>query len=370
MHTDYLIIGGGIAGASIGYRLAGHGSVIIAEMESQAGYHTTGRSAAFYAASYGGKSIRPLTVHSKSFLMTPPDGFSDVALMHDRGALYIYGKNEQAKADAKYKAMKADVPDVYKIGVEEIKEIQPFLNFDDVAGAIIDTGSVDLDVSAIHQGYLKGFSSQGGKIVTDCEILSATFSDGLWQVQTSQGLITAKTIINSAGAWSDVAAVRFGAKPIGVQPLRRTVITIPAYDQYDAAAPLTLSLKEDIYFKPESGGYLVCPCNEDISSPCDAQPEDLDVALAVDRFEKFTGAKVSKINSKWAGLRTFAPDRSPVIGYDEQVPNFFWSVGQGGYGIQTSPAWSEVAVSLILGRGMPPHINVDEKLYSPKRFKD
>lgn len=369
---DFLIFGGGIAGASIGYRLAPHGKVIICEMESQPGYHTTGRSAAFYAETYGGSDIRPLTMCSKDFLKKPPEGFSDVPLIAKRGALHIFNEDKRARAKEICGDMQNLIAGVHMISRQEVLEMAPILSPTDVAGAICDQDCGDLDVFALHQGFLHGFKQSGGEILNDAEMIEAKRDKDSWLVRTHKGEVRAKVLINCAGAWGDVVAERAGIKPIGLTPLRRTIVMVPAHD-IDPDGPIVIDVDEDYYFKPENGQYMVSPADETLSPACDAQPEVEDVAVAVDKFERATNSKVERIENSWAGLRTFAPDRAPVIGFDDTCDSFFWSVGQGGYGIQTAPAWSSAAASLILTGDIPDDLRClggDKGKYSPKRFRD
>ena len=369
---DFLIFGGGIAGASIGYRLAPHGKVIICEMESQPGYHTTGRSAAFYAETYGGSDIRPLTMGSKDFLKNPPEGFCDVPLITKRGALHIFDENRRVPAEEICSDMQRLIEGVHMISRHEVLEVAPILSSSDVAGAICDQDCGDLDVFALHQGFLQGFQKRGGEILNDAEMIEAKQEGGSWLVRTRKGEVRAKVIVNCAGAWGDVVAERAGIKPIGLTPLRRTIVMVPA-EGIDPDGPIVIDVDEDYYFKPENGQYMVSPGDETLSPACDAQPEVEDVAVAVDKFERATNSKVKKIENSWAGLRTFAPDRAPVIGFDDACDSFFWSVGQGGYGIQTAPAWSSAAASLIVTGDIPGDLKVlggDKEKYSPSRLRN
>ncbi len=373
-HYDYLIIGGGIAGASLGYYLAQKGSAAILEMEAQPGYHTTGRSAAFYAETYGGPLFRPLTTASKAFLHNPPAGFSDVPLITPRGVLYIHGADGQQKAEAQIAEMQADLAQVHYLDQKETRDRQPLLQPSFVAGAIEDPECGDLDVAALHQGYLRGFAKAGGKVITDAELFKAEHKGGIWSVQTRAGAcLQTRVLVNAAGAWADVIAECAGLIPIGMQPRRRTLVkvTVQGLRAAKAIVPLTVDIDERFYFKPEGDGYLLSPADESPSAPCDAQPEDEDVARAIDWFEQATGMKVAKVESKWAGLRTFSADRDPVIGYDSREANFFWSAGQGGYGIQSADGWARFAAALITGAELDSdlqELGVKSENYTPNRF--
>lgn len=372
-HTcDFLIFGGGIAGASLGYHLAPHGKVIICEMESQLGYHTTGRSAAFYAETYGGEAIRPLTICSKPFLIKPPEGFCDVPLISKRGALHVFDESKRSQAEKIRNDMQQLIKSVQIISRQEVIEAAPILSSADVAGAIADPDCGDLDVFALHQGFLREFKTRGGVVLNDAEMIEACREQDGWIVQTRAGEVRANVIVNCAGAWGDVVAERAGIKPIGLMPLRRTIVMVPA-NNIDPDGPIVIDIDEDYYFKPEGSRYLVSPADETLSPACDAQPEMEDVAIAVDKFERATNTEVNKIENSWAGLRTFAPDRAPVIGFDDACDSFFWSVGQGGYGIQTAPTWGAAAASLIVSGDLPDELKslgVDKDIYSPSRLRD
>lgn len=369
---DFLIFGGGIAGASLGYRLAPHGKTIICETESQPGYHTTGRSAAFYAETYGGSDIRPLTMCSKSFLKTPPEGFCDVPLITKRGAIHIFQEAKRQQAEDICKDMQKLLEGVHMMTRQEAIDAAPILSSSDVAGAISDPDCGDLDVFALHQGFLRGFKQLGGLLLSDAEMIEAKREQGGWVAQTRAGEVRARVIVNCAGAWGDVVAERAGIKPLGLTPLRRTIVMVPA-DNIDPHGAIVIDIDEDYYFKPEAGQYMVSPADETLSPACDAQPEMEDVAVAVDKFERATNSQVKKIENSWAGLRTFAPDRAPVIGFDDACDSFFWNVGQGGYGIQTAPAWSAAAASLITSGDIPDDLKAlgtDREKYSPNRLRD
>ncbi|WP_262691839.1 NAD(P)/FAD-dependent oxidoreductase [Kordiimonas aestuarii] len=373
IECDFLIIGAGIAGAGAAYRLAPHGPTVMLDMEEQAGYHTTGRSAAFYAETYGGPKVQPLTTASKAFFRTPPAGFTDVPLLKTLGALHIYRADQRHAADRLFTELSATLPGVKRLNAAEVKARAPHVDTDALAGAIDDPDCGDLDVAALHQGYLRAAKAMGATLMLDALFETAAHDGTSWHVKTRKGPIRAKVVINSAGAWGDEVARRAGVEPLGLMPLRRTIVTLPrpADLPFDRHGPVVLDIEEEFYFKPEGDGYLVTPADESVSVACDAQPELEDVARAVNCFEQAVGRKVEKIDAKWAGLRTFGPDRTPVIGFASDAPAFFWNVGQGGYGIQTSPAWSDLLATLVLGRKVPAYLEgagVDQATYSPARL--
>jgi D-arginine dehydrogenase len=373
IETDFLIIGGGIAGAGVAYFLAGAGSTMIIEMEDQPGYHTTGRSAAFYAETYGGPKIQPLTTASKSFFMSPPEGFCDVPLLSKLGAIHVFDKEQRNRAEMMAKELGVELPGVALLSKNDVLARAPYLHENAIDGGVDDPDCGSLDVAALHQGYLKGAKQAGATIMVNAGLESAVFEDGRWRVKVRHGEIFTKKLINAAGAWADDVAIRCGVTPIGIKPLQRTIVSLanPENLVFDKKSPVVIDIDERFYFKVEGRGYWVSPADETPVQPSDAQPDIEDVARAVEYFENSTNSKVENIEAKWAGLRSFAPDRAPVIGYDQHNPGFFWNVGQGGYGIQTSPAWSRAAAGLIVSQKLPDDLTgfgSKAEDYNPARF--
>lgn len=370
---DFLIVGAGIAGASGGYGLCRHGRVIVLEQESQPGYHTTGRSAAFFAESYGNEYIRALTTGSKSFFNNPPNGFSPSPLVGDRGAVYVAREDQVERLHAFRDAVSLLIDDAELLDRETVLGMVPVLRPDYVAAGMWDRQCRDIDVAAVHQGYLRTLRDNGGEVVTRARVESARRHDGRWQVEAGGETYCAPLLVNAAGAWGDEVAQLAGAAPVGLTPMRRTIVILDAPEGLDCSPwPLLVDVDEAFYFKPESGGILATPADETPMAPCDVQPEELDVAIAVDRIQQATSLEVRRIRHRWAGLRTFAPDRTIVAGMDPEVPGFFWLVGQGGYGIATSPAMSEVVASLVVEGRMPgrlERLGVTADALSPARFR-
>lgn len=351
--ADFLVVGAGIAGASVAYRLAADATVTLLERESQPGYHTTGRSAAFFVPSYGGPAARPLTLASEDFLRHPPDGFGEGLLRH-RPAIYIGRPDQADELAAFHRQLKADDPAVELLGKAETLNRASLLRPEYVAGGVYETACYDIDVGRLHLGFLKGFRRRGGTLVTDAGVTEIKRRGDLWVVTAGGERYEAPVLINAAGAWGDELAEMAGVRPVGLAPKRRTVITFAGPSGRDIADwPLIFDIGHQFYFKPESGLILASPSDETPSPPCDARPEDLDIAYLVDRLERATTLSIPKISNKWAGLRTFAPDRGIVIGLDDLAPGFFWLVGQGGFGIQTAPAASLLAAKLALGAVLP-----------------
>ncbi|MDD9877647.1 MAG: FAD-binding oxidoreductase [Magnetovibrio sp.] len=349
---DVLVIGAGIAGASAASALAGAGAkVILAEMEPQPGYHTTGRSAATFVNSYGNDVIRALNAYSRPVLEGLDTAFSDHPILSPRGALFVAGVRQlddlQAALD--------DPPNaglLERLEAAEALELSPALRPETVAGAAYEPAAQDIDVNALLMGYLKRFRAAAGALVTGAEITGLLRRAGAWEAETRAGRLSAPVLVNAAGAWGDEIAYLAGARPVGLVPKRRTALTFDP-GRPIADWPLTISLDETWYFRPEAGDLLVSPADETPSPPCDSQPEEIDVALCVDRIQSVTTLEISRLVSKRAGLRTFVHDKSPVAGFADDVDGFFWLVGQGGYGIQTAPAMARITAALIDGGGMP-----------------
>jgi D-arginine dehydrogenase len=351
---DFLIIGSGIAGGSAAYHLVDRGSVILLERESQPGYHSTGRSAAVFAESYGPRLMRVMTVASGPFLRKPPADFADVPLMHPRGALFIARADQRIQLQELVKELSELSDDLRLVEPAQALTLCPVLNRGYVALAAQDPTVMDMDVNAIHQGYLRAARAKDAEIVTDAEVTALTRNNGHWQARTSAGEFRAPVVINAAGAWADVVAGLAGARKIGLQPKRRTVIVFDAPAGLDMAKyPIAADCSEQFYFKPESGRVLASPADETPVEPQDVQPEEIDVALVVDRVEQASTLKVGRIVRRWAGLRSFVKDKNPVVGFAPDAQGFFWLAGQGGYGIQTSYAMGLTAASLATGKGLP-----------------
>jgi len=370
--VDYVVIGGGMAGISVASELAAGASVIVVERETAPGYHTTGRSAALFSETYGNATIRGLSMGGRGFYMAPPDGFTESAMLSPRGALFIARADQIAARDA----LVADVDDAARMDAIDAAAAcrhVPLLRRDYVAAAAYEPDAMDIDVNALLQGYIKQLRARGGRLITDAEVRGLDLVAGAWHVDTAAGQFAAPIVINAAGAWADTIGSLAGAAPIGLVPKRRTVIIFDPPAGTDTNKwPLTVDIDEEFYFKPDAGRLLGSPADETPSEPCDAQPEELDIAIAVDRIETASELKVRRVLSKWAGLRSFVSDKTPVAGFDGGRPGFFWLAGQGGYGIQTAPGLSRAAAALAGGRAMPADLQdfgVSESALSPGRLR-
>jgi len=369
-HCDFLIVGGGMAGCSAGYFLADKGSVIILEREDQPGYHSTGRSAAVYATSYGNATIRAITRAARSFFLNPPAGFAAAPLLTPRGTIFVGRADQAARIEARIEEV--DDPDHF-VGLDaaEVNRLVPALQEGYVAAAAHEAAAMDIDVHALHHGFIRGMRAKGGLLVTDAEVLALRHRGGNWHAETRAGDFSAPVIINAAGAWGDALAELGGVKPVGLVPKRRTALTFQAGDWDVSKWPIIVDIAEEFYFKPEAGLILCSPADETPIPPCDVQPDEIDVAIAIDRVERATTLKVAKIDHKWAGLRTFVDDKRPVVGFDQRVAGFFWLVGQGGYGIQTAPGMGRLVGALAAGGSVPNEMaefGVDSAALSPTRL--
>ena len=370
---DFAIVGAGIAGVSVAYYLAPHARVVVLEREHVPAYHTTGRSAALHSETYGSPEIRAITVASGRFYRTPPPGFADHPLLTPRGAI-IAGRADQAAAmDAAAREYATLVPSVRRLDLKQTLVLQPLLRPEVLGGgSVYEPEADDMDVAAIHGGFLKGARAAGAILRLNAEVEALDRKDGRWSIRLRDGeTLSAATIVNAAGAWADVLGGLAGAKPVDLVPKRRTAFTFDAPADLDLAhMPMVIDFDESFYFKPEVGQFLGSLADETPSPPCDAQPEEIDIATAVERIETASKLTVPRIKNKWAGLRSFVADKNLVVGYDPAVEGLFWLAGQGGYGIQTGEAAGRLAAALVLGKQLPADVaamGVTEAALSPAR---
>ncbi|QGN55327.1 FAD-binding oxidoreductase [Novosphingobium sp. Gsoil 351] len=361
-HYDIAIVGAGIAGASLAAELADHARVVVLEAEDYPGYHTTGRSAAFWDECYGGPDIVPLTVASGPYL-------AEHGFLSPRGGLYMGRDEDAATLDAFIERFAPTGIDIRRLGRAELAALIPGLK-PAWTGAIHEPASADIDVAAMHQHYLTLAKRAGVVLETSARLSAAEREGGRWRLATQRGLeLTAGVLANAAGAWADHVARLAGAAPLGIAPMLRTVAQLRTAPAPPATLPLTLDINGSFYFKPESGRLWLSPHDETPSEACDAAPEELAVAEAIDRFEGVVDWRIEAVERRWAGLRSFAPDRLPVYGFDARREGLFWFAGQGGFGIQTAPAAARLAAQLILGEPRDAMTGeLDRSLYSPGRF--
>ncbi|MEM9099601.1 MAG: FAD-binding oxidoreductase [Pseudomonadota bacterium] len=343
--TDVIVIGGGIAGISAAARLAGSAQVVILEKEHAPGTHATGRSAATYIRNYGNATLRALNAASHADLESPPHSLAESSLLSPRGLLYVAKANETALLDREL----AGADGMREITVAEAKEHFPVLNTGPVARAAIEPDASDIDVDRLLQGFLRQVRAAGGQVITSQEVQAISRENGVWQVETAKRRFCAPVILNAAGAWADQIAALAGARSKGLVPKRRSAALLPAPEGHDISTwPLVASIAEEWYAKPDAGKLLVSPADQDPVEPMDAWPDEMVLAEGLHRFEQATQMTVERVAHRWAGLRTFASDKTPIAGFDPDIPDFFWLAGQGGYGIQTSPALSQIAADLVL----------------------
>jgi D-arginine dehydrogenase len=370
-HLDFAIVGSGMAGAGAAYELADRASVLLLERESAHGYHTTGRSAALYIETYGNAVIRGLTRSSRAFFEAPPEGFCEYPLLTPRGCLYI-ARPDQADALA---VMAAEAgATTQALTRDEVLALVPALRPDYVAGGLIEPAAMDADVEALHQGFLRGARQRGADIRLDQEVVAIARGPDGFAITCADGAIhTAGVVINAAGAWADVVAGLAGVSRVGLQPMRRTAAVFDAPPGMDVRGwPAVIDVDEQFYFKPEAGRLLASPADETPSEPCDAWADDIDVAVCIDRIQPAADLPVQRIVRACAGLRSYVADRSPVIGFDDKVPGFFWLAGQGGYGVQTAPAAARVAAALARREPLPADVaanGVSADSLSPARLR-
>jgi D-arginine dehydrogenase len=371
---DFAIVGAGIAGVSVAYHLAPKARVVVLEREHVAAYHTTGRSAALHSETYGSAEIRAITVASGRFYRAPPQGFSDHPLLTPRGAMIVGRADQEAAMKTAAATYAALVPSVHWLDPAEALKRQPLLRPEAASGgAVLEPEADDMDVAAIHGGFLRGARAAGAELRLSAEVEGLERRGGRWQIKLRGGdIIVANTIVNASGAWAEVIGALAGCKPVGLVPKRRTAFTFDSPAGLDLTTmPMTIDFDETFYFKPEVGQFLASPADETSSPPCDAQPEEMDIAIAAERIETATTLQIRRIKNKWAGLRSFVADKNLVVGYDPAVEGFFWLAGQGGYGIQTGAAAGRLAAALALGQALPSDIGalgVTEAALSPARF--
>ncbi|MCP3730149.1 FAD-binding oxidoreductase [Sphingomonas sp. MG17] len=354
---DIAIAGAGIAGASLAAELAPHARVLILEMEAQPGYHSTGRSAAFWSETYGGPLIQPLTTASEPGL---------APFLEPLGSLHIGRMEEAAKIEGFLAEFEGSGVELTACDPRErITGLR-----DEWALAVWEPSCAYIDVGGLHQDCLARARRAGAALVTSAELRSAARVDGRWKLGTAAGDFEADVLVDAAGAWADAVALHAGVKPIGIQPYRRTIMQLRTEPAAPVGLPHVGHIAGTFYFKPEGDRLWLSPHDEIPSPPCDAQPEEIDVAIAIDRFEAVVDWRVAGLDRKWAGLRSFAPDRLPVYGFDADAPGFFWCAGQGGFGIQTAPAAAKLAAAMLLGTAPDPLVaSIDPDAYSATRLR-
>lgn len=367
---DYIIIGGGVAGLAVGCELSKYGSVVLLEMESQPGMHTSGRSASVFVDAYGNEVVQRLSAASRSF-MEEPGEFSPTSLLKPIGGMMVADRALAPEARVLFESLAPSFPDWRVLSVDEAVATVPFLSPDWVGAAVLDPRTASIDVHALMQGFARGMRARGGMLMTNQRVGELSPDGAGWRVRTDTDTFRARAVVNAAGAWADEIARRAGVPPVGLVPKRRTVVTFDPPDGLDASAwPIVADLAETFYFKPESGRLLASPSDQTPVEPCDPAPEEIDVAIAMDRLERVSGRSIRRIHHKWAGLRSFVADESPVLGADPVAPGFIWCAALGGFGFQTSPAYAGI-VAAAAARVSPPgdqgYGGLTEADYGPRR---
>ncbi len=372
IEVDFLIIGGGIAGASTGYFLSRQGKVAVLERESHAGYHSTGRSAALYTVAYGTPQVRALTAASRAFFDNPPEGFVEHPILTPRGEMTVDFEGNPEELQRQYQSARDSVPEMRLLDADEACAIVPVLRREKVHGAMLDPSAADIDTDGLLQGYLRGIRRNGGSVQLDSEALEISRIDGAWEVRCAQQTYRAPVLVNAAGSWSDKIAELAGAAPLGLIPKRRAAFLFSPPEGVDSHAwPVLVSLDESFYFKPDAGMLLGSPANADPVEPHDVQPEELDIAMGIYQIEEHTTLSIRRPSHTWAGLRSFFADGDLVSGYDPATPGLYWVAGQGGYGIQTSAAMGEASAALIRHAALPEHLTrhgLTAEMLSPARL--
>ena len=368
---DVVVIGAGIAGASAAYELAAERSVLILEGESRPGYHTSGRSAAVFTETYGNTTIQGLTTGSRAFYEAPPAGFTETRLLSPRGVAYVARVDQMDRLEAMIDRVRPLAPDTTMISKADLLGLVPILHPDYVVGGAIEPSAMDIDVAALHDGYLRGARSRGVRLVCDASLQALEPVPGGWLIRSTAGAFRAGVVVNAAGAWADGVGAMAGAASIGLVPKRRTAMILAMPEGIDAGRwPMLNDADEAFYFKPEAGRLFASPADETPMDPHDVQPDELDIAICIDRIQQAADLPVQRVIRSWAGLRSFVADKTPVVGFDPAVPGFFWLAGQGGYGFQTAPAMSRTTAALVAGRGIPSDLmdrGVQAEMLAPGR---
>lgn len=369
---DVGVIGAGLIGASAACHLSEHCKAVLIEQEPQPGYHSSGRSAAVLLPAYGGPIARALTAASIGFLSNPPPGFSDFPLTAPRGAIFLANADQLALLDRWRPDSARQMTGARMLSAAEAAQYVPILEAERIAAALLLPDIRDIDAAALLQGYLKVFRARGGTLRLDSGVEAIGRTDGVWVIQTTSGAIRAKTLVNAAGAWADQIASLAGLAPKDLTPTRRTMVVVDAPAGVDVRHwPLVGDAAETFYFKPDAGRLVVSPADHSPVAAQDIQPDEWDVAVAVDRLETATSLRVQRVEHRWAGLRTVSPDEEPIIGFDRDAPDFLWAAGFGGFGVQAASAAGRCCEALICLQSLPADLSasgVDLEQLSPGRL--
>lgn len=370
--ADVIVIGAGMAGASVAYFMAPHARVLVLEREQHAGMHSTGRSAALFSETYGSAQVRALTRAARPFFEQPPAGFAAQRILTPRGTVIIGNENQVDAVQAMYEEMASLTRGLSMVDGRWLLETVPVLRPEAAHVGLYEPGSSDIDVNELHQGFLRGLRAQGGRLRTSVAIRSIERGPGHWFVDAGDESFRAPLLVNAAGAWVDEVAALAGVAPIGITPKRRSAFLFEPPPQVDSTHwPFVTDVEESFYFKPDAGLLLGCPANADPVVPHDVQPEELDIALGIHRIEEATTMTIRRPTRTWAGLRSFVADGDLVGGFAPDAAGFFWVAAQGGYGIQTSAAMGETCANLALSRPLPSHLQdagINAAMLDPRRL--
>ncbi len=366
------VVGAGLIGASAAFHVARHFKTVLIEQEPQPGYHSSGRSAAVLLPPYGGPLARALTKASIPFLLNPPVGFSDCPLTAPRGALFLAGEGQRPLLDRWQQDRSEPTSAARMLSAAEATQYVPILLAEQISAALLLSDVLDIDAAALLQGFLKAFRSQDGTLLLNSKVGGICLTDGMWVLETLSGTVRAKVLMNAAGAWADELAELAGVAPKSLMPTRRTMVLVDGPPGVDVRQwPLVADAAESFYFKPESGRLVVSPADHSPVGARDIQPEEWDVAVAIDRLERATSLRVKRIAQQWAGLRTLSPDEEPIIGFDLDAPNFLWAAGFGGFGVQSAVAAGRCCDALICRQQLSaelPRIGIALDQLSPARL--
>ncbi len=369
---DFAVIGAGIAGASVAYELQFRGRTLLIEREPLPGHHTTGRSAAFSVESYGNRVVQWLTRAGRALLENPPADFAKHPLAQRCPMLWIARPEQVQRLAQRVRHAVAGGAELLELSAADARAMCPVLRDDQIAVAVVEMGALHIDVAGLLAGYLAGFRARGGDLTTRTEVTRLHPTGGSWEIETDNTRLHAGVVVNAAGAWADRIGALASARPIGLVPLRRTAITFdPPAGVEIANWPCLIDADQTFYLKPEGAQLLASPCDETPSPPCDATPDELDVAVAVERVMSATTLEIRHVRHRWAGLRSFVADRMPVIGLDPEISGFYWLAGQGGFGIMTAPAAARAAASLIVDGVLPADLKslgITPEMLAPSRL--
>lgn len=370
--VDVAIVGAGMAGASLAAEIAGDRSVLLIEGEAQPGYHATGRSAAFWTETYGGPGVQPLTTASAAFLHAPPTDFAEAGFgagfLRARGAIHLANGAAKERLASFAREFAGSQVRLSPMSAQALGGAIPGLRADWMHG-VAEPSCCDIDVAGLHAAYLRAFARAGGRLLTGARVAGVGRRADGWRLVAGDEAIACGILVDAAGAWADDLAAMADVAPIGIRPYRRTIVQLRVDPPASPALPLVIDVDGGFYFKGEAGGRIwLSPHDETPCDPGDCAAEELDVATAIDRLSRVVDWRVERVERSWAGLRSFAPDRLPVYGYDAATPGFFWCAGQGGFGIQTAPAAAKMAAGLLRETEPETMSGVDAAAYAPTRF--